>query len=129
MTNKPSTPSTPTTAHRSLRDRQPPLITRWGGLRKTSVQGVTLWGEKFANVPDALAYLVDEGRIDAAMSRDILVESLLTAYNKEPGDSLADIVNAVTRMAHESLLSDIRRDMVERSAAALVPVLARAAEA
>jgi hypothetical protein len=93
------------------------------------VQGVTLWGEKFANVPDALAYLVDEGRIDAAMSRDILVESLLTAYNKEPGDSLADIVNAVTRMAHESLLSDIRRDMVERSAAALVPVLARAAEA
>lgn len=100
---------------------------RWGVLRQTQVQSVLLWGEKFDSVPDALGYMVANGKIDKAAARDAMVEGLLQSYNKEPGDSLADIVNAVTRYAHEGLLSDIKRDALERSAGALMPALVRAA--
>jgi hypothetical protein len=50
-----------------------------------------------ALVPDALP----PGVTFEAIERDVLVESLLSAWHHEPGDSLADVVNAVTRLHSE----------------------------
>jgi hypothetical protein len=59
-----------------------------------------------------------------------MVEALLRGFSAEPGDTLADAFNAVTRAAHEGLLDEAQRWRVERAAGALLPVLAqRAAEA
>ena len=55
--------------------------------------------------------------------RDKAVEELLSAWNHEPGDTLADAVSAVTRSAHESPWWPVnRRDELERRAASLVLV-------
>lgn len=53
--------------------------------------------------------------------RDQLVQALLDAWQKEPGDTLADAVNAVSRAAHEehSFPMDFR-EQLERQAARLV---------
>lgn len=102
---------------------------RWGKLRQTAITSVTLWGETFSTVPDALTWAVDNGKIDRVMARDAMVQSLIQAHGQEPGDSLADILNAITRAAHESLIADIKRDVMERAAGALIPSLVRAAEA
>lgn len=57
--------------------------------------------------------------------RDAIVEAMLRAWRKEPGDTLADAVNAVTRAAHEEPTwpYDFREEL-ERRAARLVLVLA-----
>lgn len=55
--------------------------------------------------------------------RDQLVESLLCAWQREPGDTLADAVNAVSRAAHETpSFSMDYREQLERQAARLVLV-------
>ena len=76
---------------------------------------------------DVIRNLVDSGAISPEVGRDATVEALLSAYKKEPGESLADIVNAVTRAAHENLVDAAARDVMERRAGMLVPVLARVA--
>lgn len=55
--------------------------------------------------------------------RDQLVEAILTAWYVEPGETLADAVNAVSRAAHEtpSFTMDYR-EQLERQAARLVLV-------
>lgn len=55
--------------------------------------------------------------------RDALVEILLSSWKKEPGDTLADCVNAVSRAAHETPTwgLDVREEF-ERQAAKLVLV-------
>jgi hypothetical protein len=57
--------------------------------------------------------------------RDSVVEALLSAFHKEPGDTLADAVNAVSRAAHETVAwgMDFRAEL-ERHAARLVYVAA-----
>jgi EAL domain-containing protein (putative c-di-GMP-specific phosphodiesterase class I) len=73
---------------------------------------------------------VSSGDLDADVARDTVVEALLRGYAAEPGDTLADAFNAVTRAAHEGLLDEAQRWRMERAAGALLPVLARrAAEA
>lgn len=56
-------------------------------------------------------------------SRDAVVEAILTSFNREPGNTLADAVNAVSRAAHEHPLwgMDFRAEL-ERQAARLVYV-------
>ena len=76
---------------------------------------------------DVIRNLVDSGAITPEVGRDATVEALLSAYKKEPGDSLADIINAVTRSAHENIVDAAARDVMERRAGMLVPVLARVA--
>lgn len=58
-----------------------------------------------------------------AAQRDALVDDLLASWSSEPGDTLADAVNAVTRAAHENPLwgVDIREE-IERQASRLVLV-------
>jgi hypothetical protein len=105
------------------------LAADWKVTRKTAVSQVSLFGKTYADVPTALAALVDTGRIDAGVARDVQVEALLTAYKAEEGDTLADLLNAVTRAAHEASWSEFNRSMLEHQAGELLPVFARAAAA
>jgi hypothetical protein len=100
----------------------------WGFLRHAPVNKVEIYGEKYDTVPEALKALVDQGRIDGMTATNAAVEALLSGYAKEPGNgSLADIINAVTRAAHEGKFGIDRQEKIERSAGDLVPVLVKAA--
>jgi hypothetical protein len=70
----------------------------WGKLRQTDIAKVEVYGVTYSSVPDALTGLVDAGRIDLAVARDTAVEWLLSGYEAEPGETLADLINAVTRI-------------------------------
>jgi hypothetical protein len=70
----------------------------WGRLRTTDITKVEVYGTTYSSVPDALTGLVDAGRIDLAVARDTAVEWLLSGYEAEPGETLADLINAVTRI-------------------------------
>lgn len=82
------------------------------------------------DVPAVLRAWVEERKlrlpgIRSAAERDAAVDVLLRSWHREPGDTLADAVNAVTRAAHEepSWGLDIREEL-ERQAARLVLVAA-----
>ncbi|MFZ5479090.1 MAG: hypothetical protein ACOZNI_20135 [Myxococcota bacterium] len=64
-----------------------------------------------------------ELQVPGERNPDAIVEALLAAWRKEPGDSYADAVNAVTRAAHENPLWGVNiREELERQAARLVYV-------
>lgn len=68
---------------------------------------------------------IEEKKVQVAGERktDVLMEIFLSAWQKEPGDTLADAVNAVTRAAHEYPLWSFNiREELERQAAQLVYV-------
>ena len=89
---------------------------------------VEIYGETYETVPLALKALVDQGRIDGLTATNAAVEALLSGYAKEPGNgSLADIINCVTRAAHESKFDLEKQEKIERAAGELVPVLVKAA--
>lgn len=70
---------------------------------------------------------VEEKEIQVPGERNLdhVVETILGAWQKEPGDSYADAVNAVTRAAHEHPAWGVNiRDELERQAARLVYVRA-----
>lgn len=103
---------------------------QWGVLRSTPISAIQVGGKRHEKPADFLRALVTSGDLDADVARDTMVEALLRAHKAEPGDTLADAFNAVTRAAHEGLLDEAQRWRVEREAGALLPVLARrAAEA
>lgn len=99
----------------------------WKIARDTGVKGVTLFGKSYNDAREALTGLATSGQITPSIARDTLVEALLTAHDKEPGDSLMDVLNAVTRAAHEAEWSEFHRQMLEQRAGELLPVLAQAA--
>lgn len=99
----------------------------WKIARNTGVKGVTLFGKSYNDAREALTGLVEAGQITQGIARDTLVEALLAAHDKEPGDSLADVLNAVTRAAHEAEWSEFHRQLLEQRAGELLPVLAQAA--
>ena len=115
----------------------------WGLLGATDVSGFVLDGKPVDSVhheetglriytaPQAmLAALVDGKHIGEGLARDVAIQSLLDSYsNQGGGDTMQDVMNAVTRMAHESLVDDCKRDLLEREAGALVPVLSKQATA
>ena len=68
---------------------------------------------------------IEEKKVTVAGERktDALMEIFLGAWQKEPGDTLADAVNAVSRAAHEHPLWSFNiREELERQAAQLVYV-------
>jgi hypothetical protein len=101
----------------------------WKITRATPVASVSLFGQTYKDVPAALTGLVEKGEIDAGTARDATVEALLNAYTVEPGDTLADLLNAVTRAAHEAQWTEFQRAALEHRAGELMPVFARAAVA
>ncbi len=68
---------------------------------------------------------VTQGKLYASKRRDdeAIVDALLSSWQQEPGDTLADAVNAVTRSAHSVPTWDIDfREELERRASRLVLV-------
>jgi len=112
---------------------------QWGILNNMPVDGLLVNGERIESFVNddgiverapivMLKTLVDTGRIGKGIGRDAAVEYLLESYNNQGGgESMHDIVNAITRMAHESMVDDCVRDGLERQAGELVPILAKAA--
>lgn len=96
----------------------------WNLTRETEVNAVEIYGVRYPDVPTALAGLVEREKITSDIARDALTEILLTGWQAEPGNTLADIVNAITRSHSSTLLDDIARDALERQASVLVPILA-----
>lgn len=95
----------------------------WRIARDTGVDAIRLKGQTYKDVPAALADLVERGVITAQVAKDALLESLLRAHSAEPGDSIADLLNAVTRAAHEAEWSEFNRSMLEHRAGELMPIL------
>jgi hypothetical protein len=98
---------------------------RWAVLADTPAVNV-LGG---VDVAEAIARMVDQqkGLRDAAgVKRDALVAMLLQSHSVEGGESLADVVNAVTRL-HESKLPVRRVAAVEAQAGLLARTFADAA--
>ena len=71
--------------------------------------------------------MVDQGKLDGVTANAVATEALLSAWTQEPGNTLADLINAVTRYAHASKLGIDRQEKVERSAGELIPILVREA--
>lgn len=109
----------------SARDGFAPFARAWSALRAAQISNIKIWEHAFHSVPDALEWGVKHGEIAADVAKDVLLENLLRAYSVERGDSLADLVNAVTRAAHEAKWGDVTRGMLEQNAGELVYVLAK----
>ena len=111
-----------------------PLLDDWGMVYEADVRHVTLWGERFSTVPDALEWAVLHGKLGQDLANKAAVTALLDGYAGERADglttgTLTDIVNAITRAAWQSTVDECVRHNMERQAGALVPVLARAVQA
>lgn len=104
------------------------FLDQWGTLRRTPLDAITVGGKRHTQPADFLKALVTSGDLDADVPRETMVDALLRGFKAEPGDTLADAFNAVTRAAHEGLLDEAQRWRVEREAGALLPVLARRAQ-
>ena len=103
----------------AARDKVGNFLAAWGHARTLRM-----------DVPAVLRAWVEERKlrlpgIRSAAERDAAVEVLLRSWHREPGDTLADAVNAVTRAAHEEPTwgQDMREEL-ERQAARLVLVAA-----
>ncbi len=92
----------------------------WGALRQTKASDVF----ESDTVADIFAELADMRELDLGVKRDTAVELLLKGWSNEPGDTLADIVNAVTSVHGNAAIDQYGREKWERSAGELVPVLA-----
>ena len=73
----------------------------WGLLRNTPIHTVDIYGEKYTTVPDAIRALCKAGRISEGLARDATVQAILECWQLEAGQTAADLVNAVTRFAHQ----------------------------
>ena len=96
------------------RDKVGDFLEAWGHARTI----------KFEDSAETLTRWVTSGKIKPPGANEkMTVEALLASYRKEPGDSLADLVNAVSRAAHEtpSFGMDAREEL-ERQAGQLVMV-------
>ena len=96
----------------------------WGCLRENHVANITLWGQSFNTTAEALTYAVEHGKLSVEHARDVAVEMMLRAHERQGGgDALSDVIDSITRYAHEAMLADIQRDILEREAGAMVPVM------
>lgn len=95
----------------------------WGVLRKTDAQA--FYGVD--SVKAVFEEITNERKWDGPLRRDAMVEKLLQTFAEEPGDSLADIINAITRTHMLAEIDNYQRHRLEQTAGALVPVLAKRA--
>ena len=77
---------------------------------------------------DALDYGVKNKEIGKGIADKVLVKALVEGYDFEEGNTLESLVNAMTRGAWVGLLDECEKEMLEREAGALVPVLAASAK-
>jgi hypothetical protein len=96
----------------------------WGTLRDVKVEQYDEEGTALS-MQDVLRDLAKEVKIPG-VKRDAMVEALLTGFEAEPGETYADLMNAVSR-AH--LLADIDAFAVAQESGRLLPILAKRAKA
>jgi hypothetical protein len=101
-----------------------PFAEQWGHLRKTPATDLWTPAAEAAS-PMASVFADLAGVLDVGIQRDSLVELLLATWANEPGDSVADVINAVTRMHMLDEISMYQRERLEEQAGGLVPILAR----
>ena len=115
-----------------------PFLNRWGYLRQTEVMDFKTIREAIAEAKPtnqvqtaktALGALLDMklAGVDWPVRRDAMVEMALRGWQAEPGLTLADMVNAITRVHEEGALLAPQLEAVETSAGALMNVLAASA--
>ena len=66
--------------------------------------------------------LVESKKIDAKIGRDALVSALLSSFREEPGETVADVINAVTRTAH-SKVPVMVGEIIEKQAGKLIAAI------
>jgi len=93
------------------------FASRWTTLAQTDATEV-LGGDTVVEAIERLVASDKELRDAAGVKRDALVQMLLTGHAHEPGDTVADVVNAVTRL-HESKLPVHRVSAVQARAGEL----------
>jgi hypothetical protein len=108
----------------------------WAKLRNTRIDSVD-WVKNLGRItldtrsilttdptaPDVIRALVESKKIDAKIGRDALVGALMAGFRSEPGETLADLINAITRAAHEKV-PVLVGEKLEQDAGALVPWMA-----
>lgn len=114
----------------------PAFAEDWKILRNTAINSIP-WEDKIGKLsldtqailasdpsaPNVIRALVESKRISAKVGQDAMVQALLSAFRTEPGETLADLINAVTRAAHEKVPIHVRPEL-EESAGKLMPWLA-----
>lgn len=102
-----------------------PFIDAWGKLRGAGVEKLKVLNDSDDTVIDdpikVLRALVDTGNLTPRIGRDALVEALLTSFNEEPGETVADLVNAVTRTAAHRGMDPFERESLEEAAGDMIP--------
>lgn len=113
--------------HRGDPERIRGLVAKGVEKARASVASfLTAWGHARTVHTDpmkALRRLVDDRKVVPPAKRDDALAALRRAWEAEPGDTVADVANAVTRAAHEELTWNYDfRENLERAAAQMVLV-------
>jgi len=66
--------------------------------------------------------LVESKKIDAKIGRDALVSAMLASFREEPGDTVADVINAITKTAH-SKVPVMVGEVIEKQAGKLLAAI------
>lgn len=77
---------------------------------------------------EALVWAVENDKIGYNVPNKVLMPGLAEGYENEGGDSLADLVNAITRGAWVASFKMSERADLERDAGSLVPLFAEAVQ-
>ena len=107
----------------------------WSVLRDTYIEDID-WADNLGRLtldtrsilvsdPSAtnvIRALVESKKIDAKIGRDALVQAMLASFAEEPGETVADVINAVTRAAH-SKVPVMVGEVIEKQAGALVAAI------
>jgi len=93
----------------------------WGILRQTPVE--TVFNTKIKSLEDLFRSIAP--RLDSGVRRDAMVEMLLDNYRSEPGGTLADVLNAVSRSHLSDQIDQYRREKIEANGRELVHLYAR----
>ena len=99
------------------------FASEWGTLRNT--KATDLFDTE--TVMEALAAIATMREFDVGLKSSKVAELLAETWKMEPGDTAADVMNAITRVHSLEAIDNARRARFEEAAGLLVPVLARRA--
>lgn len=105
------------------------FATRWDLLTRAPIDSVVIGGKRHTDPEEAIKALVEDGQLSRQMGINFSVEGLLSSWAREPGETLASVVNAWTAYAHRqemSALSQFKRE--EAIGRVLIPALVKKAE-
>ena len=100
----------------------------WNILGNTAIENYIVPDDTLGDISPAAMFITQQvaaGTIGNGIGRDAMVQMILNSYDDQGrGDTAQDVINAITRSAHQHLVDDCARDTLEREAGALVRVLA-----